>query len=217
MDTERYDGILLTGGSVPPDVETKRLCGYCSSFIICADSGWDTAVRCGIRPSCLVGDFDSVKGPLPDDERIFRYPRAKDATDTELAFEAAIGAGCRSIAVIGGGGGRMDHWLALWRLFCFQPRWRLWETAEETVYRVSAGETWRPPADAERRVVSVYALSDAAQAVTEGFRWPLNGYLLSAQAFSLSNEIDGPEASLTVNTGEAAVIVPRYGAFPTSD
>lgn len=217
MNAEQYDGILLTGGGVPPDVVTKRLCGDASSYIVCADSGWDTAVRCGIRPSCLVGDFDSVKEPLPDDERIFRYPRAKDATDTELAFEAAAGAGCRSIAVIGGGGGRMDHWLALWRLFCLQPMWRLWETAEETVYRVSAGETWRSPADAECRVVSVYALSDTARVETSGFRWPLNAYPLSAQAFSLSNEIDGPGAYLTANTGEAAVIVPRYGAFPTSD
>lgn len=216
MYTEQYDGILLTGGCVPPDAETKRLCAR-ASYIVCADSGWDTAFRCGIRPSCLVGDFDSVKVALPDDARIARYTRAKDATDTELAFEAALNAGCRSIAVVGGGGGRMDHWLALWRLFCVQPLWRLWETAEETVYRVAAGETWYPPAEKPGRVVSVYALSHAARVTTSGFRWPLNSYPLSDRAFSLSNEIDEAGASLTVITGDVAVIVPRYGAFPTSD
>lgn len=216
MNTDAYDAVIFTGGSTPPDEVVIRLCRH-SPYIVCADSGWDTAFRCGVHPSCLVGDFDSATVPLPSDNRISRYPRAKDASDTDLAFEAALNAGCRSIAVVGGGGGRMDHWLALWHLFCRQPQWRLWETADETVYRVASGEIWHADTEKKRRVVSVYAIGEKAEAVTNGFRWPLDGYPLSAAAFSLSNETDADGASLKVTAGEVAVIVPRYGAFPTSD
>lgn len=216
MNTDEYDAVIFTGGSTPPDEVVIRLCRH-SPYIVCADSGWDTAFRCGVRPSCLVGDFDSATVPLPSDTRITRYPRAKDAGDTDLAFEAALKTGCRSIAVVGGGGGRMDHWLALWRLFCRQPQWRLWETAQESVFRVTCGETWRTETKENRRVVSVYAIGEKAAAVTKGFRWSLDGYPLSADAFSLSNETAAGGASLTVTAGEAAVIVPRFGAYPTSD
>lgn len=216
MRTDEYDAVIFTGGSAPPDEEIIRLCRK-TSYIVCADSGWDTASRCGIEPSCWVGDFDSATVAFPSDARVYRYSRAKDASDTDLAFNAALNAGCRSIAVIGGGGGRMDHWLALWRLFCRRPQWRLWETASESVYRVMCGETWRVETAESRCVVSVYAIGERATAVTEGFRWPLNDYPMSADVFSLSNETIADAASLTVTAGEAAVIVPRFGAYPTSD
>lgn len=215
MRKELFDGIIFTGGSVPPDEVIIRLCSQ-ASFIVCADSGWDIASRCGVLPSCLVGDFDSVQSPLPNDRRIDRFARAKDATDTELAFQAALNAGVRSVTVIGGGGGRMDHWLALWHLFCKQPLWRRWETQDESIERVSVGQTWQPSAEKNCRVVSVFALGQTATVVSEGFRWSLNGYPLGTEAFSLSNEIK-KNASLKVCAGEAAVIVPRCGAFPTSD
>ena len=213
---EQYDGIVFTGGECAPLEVIKNLCSD-GLFTVCADSGWEAAAQAGVRVDRFVGDFDSATVPLPSDNRISRYPRAKDASDTDLAFEAALNAGCRSIAVVGGGGGRMDHWLALWHLFCRQPQWRLWETADETVYRVASGEIWHADTEKKRRVVSVYAIGEKAEAVTNGFRWPLDGYLLSAAAFSLSNETDADGASLKMTAGEAAVIVPRYGAFPTSD
>ena len=43
---------------------------------------------------------------------IERHPVAKDATDLELALDAARARGVERIVVIGGHGGRLDHFLA---------------------------------------------------------------------------------------------------------
>ena len=36
------------------------------AFIICADSGYDKALQAGIKPDLILGDFDSLENPLPD-------------------------------------------------------------------------------------------------------------------------------------------------------
>ena len=197
---ERYDGIVFTGGESAPPSVIKKLCGEEGLFVVCADSGWEAAAREGVRVDRIVGDFDSLRIPLPSSADVCRYPRAKDFTDTEAAFRAALEAGCRSVVLLGGGGGRMDHWMALRSLF-----------------KIERGETWRPESVKAPAVVSVFALTATASVETGGFRWPLNGYPLNGFSFSLSNEITGDQAFLTVLSGTVAVTVPRSDAFPVSD
>ena len=36
------------------------------AFIICADSGYDKALQAGTKPDLILGDFDSLENPLPD-------------------------------------------------------------------------------------------------------------------------------------------------------
>ena len=214
---ERYDGIVFTGGESAPPSVIKKLCGEEGLFVVCADSGWEAAAREGVRVDRIVGDFDSLRIPLPSSADVCRYPRAKDFTDTEAAFRAALEAGCRSVVLLGGGGGRMDHWMALRSLFARLPQWRRWETKRESVFKIERGETWRPESVKAPAVVSVFALTATASVETGGFRWPLNGYPLNGFSFSLSNEIIDSQASLTVLSGTVAVTVPRTDASPVSD
>lgn len=213
---EQYDGIVFTGGECAPLEVIKNLCSD-GLFTVCADSGWEAAAREGVRVDRVVGDFDSLRIPLPPSADVCRYPRAKDFTDTEAAFQAALEAGCRSVVLLGGGGGRMDHWMALHSLFARLPQWRRWETKRESVFKIECGETWRPDAVKAPAVVSVFALTATASVETDGFRWSLNGYPLNEFSFSLSNEIIDSQASLTVLSGTVAVTVPRTDASPVSD
>lgn len=84
-------------------------------WVIAADSGLDHAARIGLRVDFVVGDMDSVSaanleahvGPID------RYPVDKDATDFELALDrAAATPNISRIIVLGGTGGRIDHFLA---------------------------------------------------------------------------------------------------------
>lgn len=213
---EQYDGIVFTGGECAPLEVIKNLCGD-GLFTVCADSGWEAAAQAGVRVDRFVGDFDSLRLPLPPHAEVCRYPRAKDFTDTEAAFQAVREAGCRSVVLFGGGGGRMDHWTALRSLFARSPEWRRWETKCESVFKIECGETWRPDAVKAPAVVSVFALTATASVETDGFRWSLNGYPLNEFSFSLSNEIIDSQASLTVLSGTVAVTVPRTDASPVSD
>jgi len=90
-----------------------------ADVVIAADSGYDHAVAAGLRPHRLIGDLDSISddglaGARAAGVEIVAHPADKDATDTELALDAAlsaVGPG-GSITVVSGGGDRFDHLLA---------------------------------------------------------------------------------------------------------
>jgi len=110
--------LVFTGGDPPDSGDREDLHDLAiGAIVIAADSGLDHAYRLGHRVDVVVGDFDSVDpAALSAAERagatIERHPPAKDATDLELALVAAQAAGVERVVVVGGAGGRLDHFLA---------------------------------------------------------------------------------------------------------
>jgi thiamine pyrophosphokinase len=87
------------------------------ALVVAADSGLDQAHALGLRVHIAVGDFDSatpeaLERAVADGAVIDRHPAAKDATDLELALDAAVRLGPERLVVLGGHGGRLDHFLA---------------------------------------------------------------------------------------------------------
>lgn len=80
------------------------------AFIIACDQGWQYAMRMGLKPDLVVGDFDSAAPPgfLP----VMQVPSRKDDTDTMLAIKEALKRGYRHLALLCAFGGRLDHSLA---------------------------------------------------------------------------------------------------------
>ena len=67
------------------------------AFVVAADGGADAALALGLHVDLAIGDFDSISAAgLAALERagtrIERHPAAKDATDLELALDAALAA-----------------------------------------------------------------------------------------------------------------------------
>ena len=79
-----------------------------ADFVIAADGGYAAAVKLGIRPHLVVGDFDSL-GYVPEAEEIVQHPVRKDDTDTLLAIRMGLERGYRSFVITGALGGRLDH------------------------------------------------------------------------------------------------------------
>lgn len=81
------------------------------ALVICADGGYEHALKLGIHPDVIVGDSDSIKSEYPDDgrTRIIRCPAEKDYTDTNKCIDVAIEDGCTDVEIYGGLGGRFDH------------------------------------------------------------------------------------------------------------
>lgn len=106
--------------------------------IIAADGGLAIAKTLRIRPTKIIGDFDSsewqeknaeipakplrgsAKTPFSAEQEAASFdrteadplivlPREKDMTDSEAAIDLAIARGYRNIVVLGGLGGRFDH------------------------------------------------------------------------------------------------------------
>lgn len=77
-------------------------------YIICADGGYDHAVRLGLAPDIMIGDFDSVS-ELPKETEKIKYPARKDFTDGEIAVKYAAENGFDEVLLLGMTGDRADH------------------------------------------------------------------------------------------------------------
>ena len=83
-------GVLIIGGEAP-SLETVRHEIVNAEIIICADSGFDTALDMGLAPDIIIGDMDSIRNKTRLNElsenKVLRYSEYKDETDTELGIK----------------------------------------------------------------------------------------------------------------------------------
>lgn len=99
--------VIICGGSI-------ENYDYISSFIkaddtiICADGGYDHAVKMSIVPDIVLGDMDSVKADYTA-VRFEKFPVEKDWTDSELAVNYVIKNGFDEVIMLGSTGTRADH------------------------------------------------------------------------------------------------------------
>ena len=112
MDEPTTAIVLAGGDTVDPDVVEDL---PDDAFIVAADSGLDQAMGLGLEVDLLVGDMDSVSpqalaayGEVPTEV----HPTDKGHTDLELGLRAAVRMGVDRIIIVGGSGGRLDHFLA---------------------------------------------------------------------------------------------------------
>ena len=106
---------MFSGGDPPPAALTDRL--PVDAFVVAADSGLAHAVALERHVDLVVGDLDSVDLDLLAEARrsgstVEAHPSDKDQTDLELALDAATARGYQHLTVVGGHGGRLDHFLA---------------------------------------------------------------------------------------------------------
>jgi len=187
-----------------------------ADLVIAADGGAASLDRLGLKPDLLVGDLDSVDATLVDrleaaGTRIERHPVDKDASDTELAVEAAFGAGAHAVVILGAmGGQRLDHELANLLLLA-DPALAgrdLRAVRGGTVARaIHAGERLLLGAGQGNLVTLLPVGGDARGVTTEGLRWPLDAAVLRlGRSRGLSNEVIGEPASVRIEHGTLLVI-----------
>ena len=114
MQGHRGTIVVIAAGEADPGV-VERL--PADARVIAADGGVDVALTLGLEVAVAVGDFDSVTpAGLAAVERagarVVRHAQEKDATDLELALDAALELGAQRIVVVGDAGGRLDHLVA---------------------------------------------------------------------------------------------------------
>lgn len=80
-------------------------------LLIAADGGYEIALKNGLTPDIVLGDFDSL-GFVPDGDNVVCLPVKKDDTDTLAAVKIGIEKGFECFGIYGGLGGRTDHTLA---------------------------------------------------------------------------------------------------------
>jgi thiamine pyrophosphokinase len=151
-----------------------------------------------------LGDLSRLDAYPP--ERVLRYGTEKDHTDTELALRLLWEKGCGEVWLIGGGGGRADHLLAIRSLFERDPHPSRWITAGEDIYCVDSPSELRSSGVS---LVSVFPLGPGPwEAESGGLRWPLAGLPWDRGFFGLSNVAENGSFSLKARRGRFLVVLP---------
>ncbi len=200
-------GLLLLGGEGPRRAQLEEVLRVVE-LVVAADSGFDLALRLGLEPDLLVGDLDSVAASpqlsaFPQD-RIRRYPRDKDETDAELGLRLFAERGFRKVVLAGGGGGRLDHLLAVAALFERENPPTAWYTALERIERVE-GEALLSGCLGLR--VSFFALGSGAGGLSSaGLKWPLDGLEWPRGRGGVSNLVTADPARVRVRRGSLLMI-----------
>jgi len=210
--------VVVTGGDAPDPTLVEALdLAAGDPVVVAADSGIAHARALGLRIDVAVGDFDSVDPDLLEavaaaGTRVERFPAAKDATDLQLALDAAVGLGAGRIVVLGGHGGRLDHFLAnVWVLAA--PQYAAVEL--EALVGGSVVTVVRPGPEVRfagrpGQLLTILPVHGPAEGVrTDGLRYPLHGETLPAGTTrGVSNELTGEEAGVSLTRGVVIVVRP---------
>ena len=204
---------ILMGG---PLTATERLLARLKGTrIIAADGGMRHASELGIEPELWVGDFDSTPAELiaawPQVRRE-PYPPAKNETDGEIAIEAALSRGARSLIFAGAlGGERSDH--AFMHLISSV---KLAETG--LAVHLTSGEEEATPLlpgtldlDLPKgSLFSILGLDTLDGLSIDGARYPLSNFHLPfGSSRTISNVAEGP-VRFTLSSGRAVVLARPY-------
>lgn len=174
-------------------------------FIICADYSFVKAREENIKPSLIIGDFDSGSGDItfPDAE-IIRFKPQKDDTDTLLACKEAIKRGYDDIAIVGGIGGRLDHTIANLQTLAYIKALgahAVLSSGDNEAFIIS-NETVRIHGDGAK-AVSLFAFGGECGGVCiSGVEYPLHDATLTPSfPLGVSNKIISGDALVSVKTG----------------
>ncbi|MDR1467747.1 MAG: thiamine diphosphokinase [Spirochaetaceae bacterium] len=211
MSIPRY-GAAFIGSLAPPPALCRTLCAG-ADLVVAADSGLVTAEEAGVKPDWVVGDMDSLADLSRLDryppERVRRFPRDKDLLDTEIALNLLWDEGCTDIVLIGGGGGRLDHLLALRALFD-RPRCpRRWVTNTEDVQAVDEGGTLALCVPLNTLVSVLPAACGPWKASSDGLKWPLDRVRIDSGWVGISNIASAKQVVFRAERGRFLVLHPH--------
>ncbi len=193
--------IIFSGGD-PCKVPDTKGC-----FVVCADSGYDSAVSCGIVPDMIIGDMDSAE-VLPENIPMIKANTDKDETDTQLCIDYLIENGYDDITVVCALGGRIDHEFANIMLTAYGIK-------RGAFVRILADKTaiFAIDGEAEIRgkagdVFSMFPIGgDCEKIFTQGLKYPLSGGTLFCDVpMGISNVMTEDTARISVGKGILVVV-----------
>ena len=138
------------------------------------------------------------------------HPADKAQSDLDLALSFAWGLDPMSIAILSGGGGRLDHLLSAISMLA-RPRYAalpITAYVGDSVVRAATVGMELSLDVTDGNLLTLLAIGGNATLLTTGLRWNLTpaDSLRSAATLGLSNELTGPTARLVISAGSILAI-----------
>ena len=204
---------LLVGGG---DFYAEGFKPEKDNLIIAVDAGYQRLKELEITPDLVVGDFDSL-GFVPDHPNTETHPSVKDDTDTMLAVEKGIEAGCDRFLIFGGTGGRIAHTFGNIQILSFLANKGKQGFIIDKAYTVTAAKDCTLRFDKSMSgYISILPWGCEECILTlEGLKYELERAPLPCdRPLGISNEFTGKAAVITAHNGTAAIIIETAGILP---
>lgn len=200
------------------DLETRiKSCGK----MIGVDGGLNHCHRMRIKPTWLVGDFDSVSSDvlkeMSEGADADKLQRAKDFTDLEVAVQKAKTIADSSLMIIFAGlGGRIDHTLGNIYLLLRNAGCAMMDSENQIIFAINAANGKVQVSHAESQTLAICTLSGTARQVVitteEGtiVHPTLKGGSVLISPFSKN-------AVISVEEGELIICLDRRRVLPLTE
>ena len=202
---------VIVGGADIGNYDFIRTTLLPHDYVVFCDSGLKHLAALHVKPSLIVGDFDSHDNPHLDTETIV-LPCEKDDTDTVFAVKEAVNRGFDHFILIGVVGGRLDHTLGnvsiLLYLDSIGKKGMIIDDYSEMEI-VSTTPAYIPDSYA---FFSLLNITGCARGVSiQNAKYPLNAAEITCEyQYGISNEvIPGQTAVVSVREGKLLLIKDR--------
>lgn len=213
--------VIISGGRIDRDFALSFLENETFEQFIAVDNGLRFCYDNQIKPTWIVGDFDTAAPELVEyyqtqtDIPIRRFNPVKDSTDSQIAIELALELGSSEITLLGGTGTRMDHVLGNIQSLMLAKKKGVSCVILDEYNRIQLidGETRLKKSEQYGKYVSLLPLTTEVTGVDlTGFKFNLTGHTFTSTGsagLGVSNEIIEDIAEIRVKSGIFVLIESR--------
>ena len=195
--------VFLGGGEVTPETLNRAL--SLGSQVVAADGGARAALRAGLMPDAVIGDFDSIdpetKAAIPADR--LHHVAEQESTDFEkclMRVRAPL------VLAVGFAGGRIDHGLAAMNALVRRPEPPCIILSDQDVLFAAPPEIALALPRGTR--VSLFPMAQVT-GHSQGLRWPIDGIDFAADGrVGTSNEVSEGPVRLSFDARGMLVVLP---------
>ena len=213
--------VIISGGRIECDFALSFLENETFEQFIAVDNGLRFCYDNQIKPTWIVGDFDTAAPELVEyyqtqtDIPIRRFNPVKDSTDSQIAIELALELGSSEITLLGGTGTRMDHVLGNIQSLMLAKKKGVSCVILDEYNRIQLidVETRLKKSEQYGKYVSLLPLTTEVTGVDlTGFKFNLTGHTFTSTGsagLGVSNEIIEDIAEIRVKSGIFVLIESR--------
>lgn len=202
---------VIVGGADIGNYDFLREILLPDDYVILCDSGLKHLAALQVKPSLIVGDFDSHENPHLDTETIV-LPCEKDDTDTVYAMKEAISRGFDNFLLIGVVGGRLDHTLGNISMLLYLDSHGCKGTIIDDYSEMEIVSSEPAYIENKYQFFSLLNITGCAKGISiQNAKYPLDdGEITCEYQYGVSNEvIPGKTAAVSVREGRLLLIKDR--------
>ena len=202
---------IIVGGADINNYDFIRESLQSDDYVIFCDSGLKHLSSLQVKPSLIVGDFDSHENPHLDTETIV-LPCEKDDTDTVYAMKEAINRGFDTFLLIGVIGGRLDHTLGNISMLLYLDSHGCKGTIIDDYSEMEIISSAPAYIEDKYEFFSLLNITGCAKGITiQNAKYPLNdGEITCEYQYGVGNEVlPGKTAIVSVREGKLLLIKDR--------